>query len=168
MSKLKYDESFPERAGEYAAQGLNNTRIARELGIAEDTFYVYLKQFPAFAEAVELGRRAVRDKIDGGMMELAIKFVLKALLRGIAVMFSRACRSEINNDYPFYHSRLQIIQLRSSSKITGTFYCGLRGTSSSAASLQSAAALLLSGEAGISPGYLRIKVPLISSQLLNG
>ena len=47
MSKLKYDESFPERAGEYAAQGLNNTRIARELGIAEDTFYVYLKQFPA-------------------------------------------------------------------------------------------------------------------------
>ena len=57
MSKLKYDESFPERAGEYAAQGLNNTRIARELGIAEDTFYVYLKQFPALAEAVELERR---------------------------------------------------------------------------------------------------------------
>ena len=57
MSKLKYDESFPERAVEYAAQGLNNTQIARELGIAEDTFYVYLKQFPAFAEAVELGRR---------------------------------------------------------------------------------------------------------------
>ena len=72
MSKLKYDESFPERAGEYAAQGLNNTRIARELGIAEDTFYVYLKQFPAFAEAVELGRRAVRDKVDDGMMDLAM------------------------------------------------------------------------------------------------
>ena len=72
MSKLKYDESFPERAREYAAQGLNNTRIARELGIAEDTFYVYLKQFPAFAEAVELGRRAVRDKVDDGMMALAM------------------------------------------------------------------------------------------------
>ncbi len=70
--KMKYDESFPERAGECAAQGLNNTRIARELGIAEDTFYVYLKQFPAFAEAVELGRRAVRDKVDGGMMDLAM------------------------------------------------------------------------------------------------
>ena len=72
MSKLKYDESFPERAGEGAAKGLNNTRIARELGIAEDTFYVYLKQFPAFAEAVELGRRAVRDKVDDGMMDLAM------------------------------------------------------------------------------------------------
>ena len=72
MSKLKYDERFPERAGEYAAKGLNNTRIARELGIAEDTFYVYLKQFPAFAEAVELGRRAVRDKVDDGMMDLAM------------------------------------------------------------------------------------------------
>ena len=72
MSKLKYDESFPERAGEYAARGLNNTRIARELSIAEDTFYVYLKQFPAFAEAVELGRRAVRDKVDDGMMALAM------------------------------------------------------------------------------------------------
>ena len=56
--------------------------------------------------------------------------------------------------------------LGSRSKITGTFYCGLRGTYSSAASSQSAAALLLSGETGISPGYLRIKVPLISSQLL--
>jgi hypothetical protein len=54
---------------------------------------------------------------------------------------------------------------RSRSKITGTFHCGLRGTSSSAASLQSAAALLLSGEDGFSLGYLRIKVPLISSQL---
>ena len=57
--------------------------------------------------------------------------------------------------------------LRSRSKITGTFYCGLRGTSSSAASLQSATALLLIGESGISPGYLRIKIPLISSQLLD-
>jgi len=113
MSKLTYDESFPERDGEYAAQGLNNTRIARELGIAEDTFYVYLKQFPAFAEAVELGRRAVRDKVDGGMMDTAIKFVLKMLWRGIAVMFSHVCCSEINNDYPFYHSRLQRIQLNS-------------------------------------------------------
>ena len=70
--KLKYDESFPERAGECAAKGLNNIQIAREMGIAEDTFYVYLKQFPAFAEAVELGRRAVRDKLDGGMMDLAM------------------------------------------------------------------------------------------------
>ncbi len=70
--KMKYDESFPERAGECAAKGLNNIQIAREMGIAEDTFYVYLKQFPAFAEAVELGRRAVRDKVDGGMMDLAM------------------------------------------------------------------------------------------------
>jgi hypothetical protein len=42
------------------------------------------------------------------------------------------------------------------------FLLVLRGTFGSAASLQSATALLLTGEAGISPGYLGIKMPLLS------
>ena len=71
MAKLKYDESFPERAGEYAAKGLNNIEIAAQLGISEDTFYTYQRQFPAFAEAVETGRLAIEDKAAGCLMDLA-------------------------------------------------------------------------------------------------
>ena len=72
MSKLKYDESFPERAGEYAAKGLNNREIAAQLGISYDSFYVYQRQFPEFAAAVETGRLAVADKVDGSLMDLAM------------------------------------------------------------------------------------------------
>ncbi len=72
MAKLKYDESFPERAGEYAAKGLNNREIATQLGISEDTFYAYQHQFPEFAEAVESGRQALEDKAAGCLMDLAM------------------------------------------------------------------------------------------------
>ena len=72
MAKLKYDENFPERAGEYAAKGLNNREIAAQLGISEDTFYVYQRQFPEFAEAIDLGRRVLEDKAAGCLMKLAM------------------------------------------------------------------------------------------------
>ena len=72
MSKLKYDEKFPERAGEYAAKGLNNREIAAQLDISEDTFYVYQRQYPEFAEAVALGRLAIEDKAAGCLMKLAM------------------------------------------------------------------------------------------------
>ena len=72
MPKLKYDESFPERAGEYAAKGLNNREITVQLGISEDTFYVYQRQFPEFAEAIETGRLAIEDKAAGCLMDLAM------------------------------------------------------------------------------------------------
>ncbi len=39
MAKLKYDENFPERAGEYASGGMDNAEIAAKLEISEDTFY---------------------------------------------------------------------------------------------------------------------------------
>ena len=71
MTKLKYDESFPERAGEYAAKGMKNIEIAARLGISSDSFYVYLRQFPAFAKAVEDGRLAVADMADYSLMDLA-------------------------------------------------------------------------------------------------
>ncbi len=72
MAKLKYDESFPERAEEYAAKGLNNIEIAAQLDISGDTFYTYQRQFPVFAEAVEAGRLAIEDKAAGCLMDLAM------------------------------------------------------------------------------------------------
>ena len=73
MPKLKYDESLPERAGEYAAGGMNNAEIAAKLDISEDTFYTYQRQFPEFAAAVETGRLAVSaDKIESSLMDMAL------------------------------------------------------------------------------------------------
>ncbi|MFA6103975.1 MAG: hypothetical protein WCV67_12650 [Victivallaceae bacterium] len=62
MPKSKYDESLPGRAGEYAADVMNNAEVAAKLDISEDTFYTYQRQFPAFAAAVETGRLVVVSK----------------------------------------------------------------------------------------------------------
>ena len=64
MSKLKYDESFPAQAEEYASKGMRDTRIARELGISRDTFYDYLRKYPEFADAVAHGRQYADDKVE--------------------------------------------------------------------------------------------------------
>ena len=73
MRKLKYDESFPEQAGEYAAGGMNNAEIAAKLDISEDTFYTYQRQFPEFAAAIETGRLPVTaDEIEGSLMDMAL------------------------------------------------------------------------------------------------
>ena len=73
MRKSKYDESLPTRAGEYAADGMNNAEIAAKLEISDDTFYTYQRQFPEFAAAVETGRLAVAaDNIEGSLMDMAL------------------------------------------------------------------------------------------------
>ena len=73
MPKSKYDESLPGRAGEYAADGMNNAEIAAKLEISEDTFYTYQRQFPEFAAAVETGRLAVSaDNIESSLMDMAL------------------------------------------------------------------------------------------------
>jgi len=65
MSKLKYDESFPAQAEEYASKGMRDIQIARELGISRDTFYDYLRKYPEFADAVAHGRQYADDKVEG-------------------------------------------------------------------------------------------------------
>jgi DNA-binding CsgD family transcriptional regulator len=72
MAKLKYDESFPGKAGEYAAAGMNNNEIAAKLEIGENAFYAYQRQFPAFAEALALGRQAVDDDMETSLSDLAM------------------------------------------------------------------------------------------------
>ncbi|MFA6104228.1 MAG: hypothetical protein WC721_18710 [Victivallaceae bacterium] len=64
MSKLKYDESFPAQAEEYASKGMRDIQIARELGISRDTFYDYLRKYPEFADAVAHGRQYADDKVE--------------------------------------------------------------------------------------------------------
>ncbi|MFA6104863.1 MAG: hypothetical protein WC721_21950 [Victivallaceae bacterium] len=82
MPKSKYDESLPGRAGEYAADGMNNAEIAAKLDISEDTFYTYQRQFPEFAAAVETGRLAVSaDSIESSLMDMALGRCFTTIVR---------------------------------------------------------------------------------------
>ncbi len=72
MAELKYDASFPQQAREYAEHGMNNAGIAKLLGISQDTFYVYVRRFPEFAEAVETGRQIIADSAGGSLMDMAM------------------------------------------------------------------------------------------------
>ncbi len=71
MAKLKYDESFPGRAREYAAAGMNDSAIARQLEIGSETFYAYKRQFPEFAEAVTAGRQVIDDDLETSVIDMA-------------------------------------------------------------------------------------------------
>ena len=71
MAELKYDASFPQQAREYAEHGMNNAEIAKHLNISQDTFYVYVRRFPEFADAVETGRQIIADNAGGSLMDLA-------------------------------------------------------------------------------------------------
>ncbi|MEI8248439.1 MAG: hypothetical protein WCI51_21595 [Lentisphaerota bacterium] len=64
MSKLKYDESFPAQAEEYASKGMRDIQIARELDISRDTFYDYLRKYQEFADAVAHGRQYAADTVE--------------------------------------------------------------------------------------------------------
>ncbi len=63
MSESKYDESFPERAMDFAAVGLTDRQIALKMDISRSSFYNYKQQHPDFAEAIEWGRELVDGKV---------------------------------------------------------------------------------------------------------
>jgi hypothetical protein len=56
-AKSKYDENFPALAEGYARRGMTDKAIAEALGISQDTFYRFIKQFPEFSEGIRVGRR---------------------------------------------------------------------------------------------------------------
>jgi len=56
-AKSKYDENFPALAEGYARRGMTDKAIAEALGISQDTFYRFLKQFSEFSEGIRAGRR---------------------------------------------------------------------------------------------------------------
>ena len=72
MAETKYDESFPERAMNFAAEGLTDSQIAYKMDISRSSLYNYKQQHPRFAEAIELGRDAVDSRVENRLLELAL------------------------------------------------------------------------------------------------
>ena len=72
MAESKYDESFPERAMDFAAEGLTDSQIAYKLGISRSSFYNYKQQYPRFDEAIDVGRDVIDSRIENRLLELAL------------------------------------------------------------------------------------------------
>ena len=72
MADTKYDESFPDRAMDFAAVGLTDRQIALKMDISRSSFYNYKQQHPDFAEAIEWGRELVDGRVENSLLHLAM------------------------------------------------------------------------------------------------
>ena len=72
MAETKYDENFPERAMDFASEGMTDSQIAYQLGISRSTFYNYKQQQPRFAEAIDVGRDVIDSRVENRLLELAL------------------------------------------------------------------------------------------------
>lgn len=71
---VKYDETFPLKAQDYARRGMIDMQIARKLGIARSTYYDYQKQFPEFSEAIKKGKMPVDIEVENALLKRAKGF----------------------------------------------------------------------------------------------
>ena len=72
MAETKYDENFPERAMDFASEGMTDSQIAYQLGISRSTFYNYKQQHSRFAEAIDVGRDVIDSRVENRLLELAL------------------------------------------------------------------------------------------------
>lgn len=56
MSRTKYQDDFPLRAGKFAEDGFNDKQIMDSLGISKQTFYSYQKRYHDFFDSIKKGR----------------------------------------------------------------------------------------------------------------
>ena len=74
MAKLKYTEDFPTLAEMYARDGLIDKDIAKKLGISEDTFYKYIKNYKEFSDAIKRGKAPVDFQVENAMLKRALGY----------------------------------------------------------------------------------------------
>jgi hypothetical protein len=74
MAKSKYKDDFPERVYQYARLGLNDKQIADKLGVAQCTYFDYIKKYPKFANAREKGKEKPNFEVINSCFRLARGF----------------------------------------------------------------------------------------------
>ena len=74
MAKTKWQDDFPERAEEYARQGLDDKQIAHNLGISERTYYFYQERYPQFLQAIKRGKAPVDDEVENALLKRALGY----------------------------------------------------------------------------------------------
>ena len=71
---LKYKKEMNKKVRKYASEGLSNIQIARNLGIAPDTFYQYLKRFKEFKKEYEKGKQELISEVESSLYKRAMGY----------------------------------------------------------------------------------------------
>ena len=72
--KTKYQNDFPQRAEEYAKEGMTEAQIARKLGINIDSLEVYKNKYSEFSDALKRGKVQPDDEVEGSLFKSAMGF----------------------------------------------------------------------------------------------
>lgn len=70
----KYNETFPIKAQKLAAKGLHDYQIAKRLGISEETYFSYKREFSEFSESIKRGREDAIQKVENSLFKRANGF----------------------------------------------------------------------------------------------
>jgi len=73
--KTKYKpKTFPRLVGEFARDGYSDKEIWKKLGIGKDSFYLYLKKYPEFSEALYRNRVLVNAEVEEAYLKRALGY----------------------------------------------------------------------------------------------
>ena len=72
MSRIKYDDSFPQRAYQLAREGFTDAQIAVRLGVSPSTFFNYRLKYRDFLEALAEGRNELDLNVENRLMDLVL------------------------------------------------------------------------------------------------
>lgn len=76
-AKTKYDpDTFPELVEKYAMEGFSNKQIANKLRIAQSTFYLFVRDYVEFSEALTRGKESTDIRVEdaGAMIATGFEF----------------------------------------------------------------------------------------------
>lgn len=75
---LEYDPDWhPDKVRHFAFLDYNNREIAAIFGIHEDTFYDWIKKYPAFSEAIWHGKNTDKDALTKSLTKRATGFTYR-------------------------------------------------------------------------------------------
>lgn len=72
--KSKYHEDFPLLAQDFARRGMIDKEICKKLGISQESFYLYLRKYPEFSEALKEGKKPVDVEVENALLKRALGF----------------------------------------------------------------------------------------------
>ena len=74
MSETKYQLDFPQRAKQYAREGMIDTQIAKALGVSCNTLYKYKAKYPEFVEALREGKAPINSMVEDSLLQTALGY----------------------------------------------------------------------------------------------
>ena len=74
MAKSKYQKDFPKEVQRMAEKGMTEKQIAKCLGISQQTFEDYKKQYPLFIESLKKGKRRPDEDVISALFMRAVGY----------------------------------------------------------------------------------------------